>query len=203
MHEENNGLSSTTGGQGGDTYKYGRGAQFNTKNKFIKNESTREHIEGIDEWIEGDVKTQYIEVFPKTIVNKVESPDVGMMYSMNPYQGCEHGCIYCYARNSFEYLGYSAGLDFERKIMVKKHAPELLRKFLMSPNWKPVPIGLSGNTDCYQPAEKKFRLTRQILEVCLEFNQPVGMITKNAGILRDKDILAKMASKNLVSVLVS
>src|SRR5678809_1212650 len=90
-----------------DTYKKGRGAQYNTKNKFLKNEITREHIEGIDEWIEPDVKTQYIEIFPKTIVNKVDSPDVGMMYSMNPYQGCEHGCIYCYARNTFEYWGYS------------------------------------------------------------------------------------------------
>ena len=103
-----------------DNYKYGRGAQINTKNKFITHEVTREHIEGIDEWTDADVKTQYIEVFPKTIVNKVESPDVGMMYSMNPYQGCEHGCIYCYARNSFEYWGYSAGLDFESKILVKK-----------------------------------------------------------------------------------
>src|SRR6476661_3865054 len=186
-----------------DTYKKGRGAQFNTKNKFITNESTREHIEGIDEWIEPDVQTQYIDVFPKSIVNKVESPDVGMMYSMNPYQGCEHGCIYCYARNSFEYWGYSAGLDFESKIMVKKNAPELLRKFLMHPKWECVPISMSGNTDCYQPAEKKFRLTRSLLEVCNEFNQPVGMITKNAGVLRDKDLLQKMARKRLVSVLVS
>jgi hypothetical protein len=125
--------------QPGD-YKKGRGAQFNTHNKFLKNESTREHIEGIDEWIEPDVKTQYIEVFPKTIVNKVESPDVGMMYSMNPYQGCEHGCIYCYARNSFEYWGYSAGLDFESKILVKKNAPDLLRTFLMHPKWQPVQL---------------------------------------------------------------
>lgn len=186
-----------------DTYKKGRGAQFNTVNKFLKNEIVREHVEGIDDWIEPNVQTQYLEDNAKGIVNKVESPDVGMFYSMNPYQGCEHGCIYCYARNSFEYWGYSAGLDFERKIIVKKNAPELLRKFLMNPKWKCVPIGLSGNTDCYQPAEKKFRLTRQLLEVCLEFNQPVGMITKNAGILRDADILAKMAEKNLVSVLVS
>ena len=186
-----------------DTYKKGRGAQFNTKNKFLKNEVTREHIEGIDEWIEPDIKTQYIEIFPKTIVNKVDSPDVGMWYSMNPYQGCEHGCIYCYARNSFEYWGYSAGIDFESKIMVKKNAPELLRKFLMNPKWECVPIGLSGNTDCYQPAEKKFRVTRGLLEVCNEFNQPVGMITKNAGIMRDKDLLQEMAKKRLVSVLVS
>lgn len=179
-----------------DSYKKGRGAQINYKNKFLKNEMVKEHVEGIDDWIEPNVETQYLEENAKGIVNKVESPDVGMLYSMNPYQGCEHGCIYCYARNSFEYWGYSAGLDFERKIMVKKNAPELLRKFLMNPNWQPVPIGLSGNTDCYQPAEKKFRLTRQLLEVCLEFNQPVGMITKNAGILRDKDILSKMAEKN-------
>jgi len=186
-----------------DSYKKGRGAQINYKNKFLTNETVKEHVEGIDDWIEPDVATQYFEDNAKGIVNKVESPDLGMMYSMNPYQGCEHGCIYCYARNSFEYWGYSAGLDFERKIIVKKNAPELLRKFLMNPNWQPVPINISGNTDCYQPAERKFRLTRQLLEVCLEFNQPVGMITKNAGILRDKDILSKMAEKNLVSVLVS
>ena len=186
-----------------DTYKKGRGAQFNTKNKFIINERTQEHIEGVDDWIESTVHTQFIDVFPKTIVNKVESPDVGMMYSMNPYQGCEHGCIYCYARNSFEYWGYSAGLDFESKILVKKEAPKLLRQFLMNPKWECVPISMSGNTDCYQPAEKKFRITRQLLEVCLEFNQPVGIITKNAGILRDKDILVQMAKKNLVSILVS
>jgi len=186
-----------------DEYIKGRGAQINTKNKFIINERVREHVEGIDDWIETDVQTQFLDVYAKSIVNKVESPDVGMMFSMNPYQGCEHGCIYCYARNSFEYWGYSAGLDFERKIIVKKNAPELLRKYLMHPKWESVPISLSGNTDCYQPAEKKFRITRQLLEICLEFNQPVGIITKNAGILRDKDVLVQMASKNLVSVLVS
>jgi DNA repair photolyase len=196
MGEENQRESS-------DLYKKGRGAQFNTINKFLKNEAVREHSEGIDDWTEPNVQTQYLEDRSKGIVNKVDSPDLGMMYSMNPYQGCEHGCIYCYARNSFEYWGYSAGLDFERKIIVKKNAPELLRKFLMNSNWKCAPINLSGNTDCYQPAEQKFRLTRQLLEVCLEFNQPVSMITKNAGILRDTDILKKMAEKKLVAVLVS
>src|SRR6186713_230059 len=184
-------------------YLQGRGAQINTKNKFLKNEKTKEHVEAIDDWEESNVQTQYLEQESKTIVNKVESPDVGMMYSMNPYAGCEHGCIYCYARNSFEYWGYSAGLDFERKIIVKKNAPELLRKFLMNPKWECVPISLSGNTDCYQPAEKKFELTRRCLEICLEFNQPVAIITKNAGILRDKDILQEMARKHLVSALVS
>jgi DNA repair photolyase len=184
-------------------YLQGRGAQINTHNRFIKNEFTREHIEGIDDWTESNIATQYIEQQAKTIVNKVDSPDVNMWYSMNPYAGCEHGCIYCYARNVHEYWGYSAGLDFERKIIVKKNAPQLLRKFLMNPKWKCMPISLSGNTDCYQPAEQKYRLTRGLLEVCNEFNQPVGMITKNAGMLRDLDLLQEMASKKLVSILVS
>ena len=178
-----------------DQYLKGRGAQFNPKNRFLKNERVKEHIEAIDEWLEPNPETIYLEEHAKSIVNKVDSPDVGMWYSMNPYQGCEHGCTYCYARNVHEYWGYSAGLDFEQKIIVKKNAPELLRKFLMHPKWECLPISLSGNTDCYQPAEKKFGITRQLLEVCREFNQPVGMITKNAGVLRDKDILAEMAKK--------
>lgn len=189
--------------EGLNGYKKGRGAQFNTANKFLKNQRVQEHVEGIDEWTEKNVATQYFEDVAKGIVNKVDSPDVGMYYSMNPYQGCEHGCIYCYARNSFEYWGYSAGLDFERKIIVKKNAADLLRKFLQNPKWNCMPISLSGNTDCYQPAEQKFKLTRGLLEVCYEFKQPVGIISKNAGMLRDKDLLSEMASKRLVSVLVS
>src|ERR1044071_6714426 len=184
-------------------YLQGRGAQINTKNRFLKNEKTREHIEGIDDWSEENISTQYIEQESKTIVNKVESPDVGMMYSMNPYAGCEHGCIYCYARNVHECWGYSAGLDFERKIILKKNAPQLLRKLLMNPKWKCAPIMLSGNTDCYQPAEQKYRLTRAMLEVCNEFNQPVGILTKNSWILKDKDVLQEMAKKRLVSAMVS
>ncbi len=184
-------------------YKKGRGAQFNTPNKFLNHQQVREHVEGIDDWTEKNEATQYFEDHAKGIVNKVTSPDVGMWYSMNPYQGCEHGCIYCFARNSFEYWGYSAGIDFERKIIVKKNAAELLRKFLMNPKWECLPISISGNTDCYQPAEKKFGITRQLLEVCNQFNQPVGLITKNAGMLRDKDLLQEMASRNLVSVIVS
>ena len=186
-----------------ENYLKGRGAQINPRNRFLKNEKIKDQIESIDDWTEPNPKTVYIEDHAKGIVNKVESPDVGMMYSMNPYQGCEHGCIYCYARNSFEYWGWSAGIDFETKIVIKKNAPDLLRKFLMNPKWEPFPISLSGNTDCYQPAEKKFKLTRQLLEVCNQFNQPVGIITKNAGILRDKDLLQDMAKRNLVSVLVS
>jgi DNA repair photolyase len=184
-------------------YLKGRGAQFNPKNRFLKNERVKEHIEAIDDWIEPNSQTQYLEETAKGLVNKVDSPDVGMWYSMNPYQGCEHGCTYCYARNAHEYWGYSAGLDFERKIIVKKNAPELLRKFLMNPKWEPLPISLSGNTDCYQPAERKFGITRKLLEICLEFHQPVGIITKNACILRDKDLLTQMAAKKLVSVLIS
>ncbi len=186
-----------------ENYLKGRGAQINTRNRFLKHERVKDQLESIDDWTETNPKTIYMEDFAKTIVNKVDSPDVGMMYSMNPYQGCEHGCIYCYARNSFEYWGWSAGIDFETKIIVKKNAPELLRKFLMHPKWECVPISLSGNTDCYQPAERKFKITRQMLEVCNQFNQPVGIITKNAGILRDKDLLQEMAKKKLVSVLVS
>jgi len=187
----------------GSQYLQGRGAQINTKNKFLKNEKTKEHIEAIDDWEEPNAATQYLEQESKTIVNKVESPDVGMMYSMNPYAGCEHGCIYCYARNVHEYWGYSAGLDFERKIIVKKNAPQLLRKFLNHPKWDATPIMLSGNTDCYQPAEQIYRLTRGLLEVCNEFNQPVGILTKNSWILKDKDVLQEMGKKKIVSAMVS
>ncbi len=184
-------------------YHHGRGAQFNTPNRFQKNELTREHIEGVDDLEDLTGSTQYLLQESKSIVNKIDSPDVGMSYSMNPYAGCEHGCIYCYARNVHEYWGYSAGVDFEQKIIVKKNAPQLLRKFLMKPGWDATPIMLSGNTDCYQPAEQKFRLTRGLLEVCNEFNQPVGILTKNSWILKDKDLLQEMARKNIVSAMVS
>jgi DNA repair photolyase len=186
-----------------ENYLKGRGSQFNPKNKFLKGERVIEHMEGIDEEITSDINTQYLEDFPKKIVNEVMSPDVGMMYSLNPYQGCEHGCIYCYARNAHEYWGFSAGLDFERKIIVKKNAPELLKKLFESKKWEPHPISISGNTDCYQPAERKFRITRQLLEIALEYRHPIGMITKNALILRDKDILQEMAKLRLIKVFVS
>ena len=194
--------------EGGDPYLSGRGAQFNTKNRFLKEQLVREEIEAVDVPIaigsdEAKVPTQYLEQQVKSIVNKVDSPDLSMMYSMNPYAGCEHGCIYCYARNVHEYWGYSAGLDFESKIIVKMNAPQMLRKFLMNKKYEPTLIMLSGNTDCYQPAEQKYRITRSLLEVCNEFNQPSGIITKNSRILKDKDILQKMAKKRLVSVLVT
>ncbi len=203
MQDLSNNPNSKPSPQATEQYKKGRGAQINTPNRFLTNTTVKEHVEGIDDWEEANKKTIYLEDHAKSIVNKVDSPDVGMFYSMNPYQGCEHGCIYCYARNAHEYWGYSAGIDFEQKIMVKKNAPQLLRKFLMHPKWDGTPISISGNTDCYQPAEKKFRITRQLLEVCNEFNQPVGMITKNAGMLMDKDLIQEMASKNLISILIT
>ncbi|MFA6277339.1 MAG: PA0069 family radical SAM protein [Pedobacter sp.] len=186
-----------------DSYLNGRGAQFNTSNKFLKNSLAKEHPEGIDDWEEPNTKTTFIIGKSKSVVNKVDSPDVGMAYSLNPYQGCEHGCIYCYARNSHEYWGFSAGLDFERKIIVKKDAPELFKNFLERKSWDACPISLSGNTDCYQPAERKFKLTRQLLEIALAYKQPIAMITKNALILRDLDILQEMAKLKLAMVYVS
>ncbi len=196
-------MPSSSGEEQPDPYLHGRGAQINTPNRFLKKKQVREHPEGIDEWIDHHPATQYIEQEAKSIVNKVDSPDVNMLYSMNPYTGCEHGCIYCYARSTHEFMGYSAGIDFEQKIIVKKNAPQLLRKFLMRPEWECQPLSISGNTDCYQPAERKYRLTRGLLEVCNGFNQPVGMITKNAGMLRDLDIIQEMAGKNLIAVLVT
>jgi DNA repair photolyase len=187
----------------GENYRKGRGAQLNPKNRFLSREYVREHAEGIDEWEQDDAPTEYFEEHAKTIVNKVDSPDLGMMYSMNPYQGCEHGCIYCYARNAHQYWGFSAGSDFEHKIIIKRNAPALFRKFLDNKNWQPAPISISGNTDCYQPAERKMGLTRQLLQIALEYNQPVAMITKNSLILRDTDVLSELAKRNLVCVFVS
>ena len=186
-----------------ENYQKGRGSQVNPGNKYLQHELVQEHPEGIDEWMESDSTTSFFTETAKTIVNKVESPDAGMMYSLNPYQGCEHGCIYCYARNTHEYWGYSAGLDFERKIIVKKNAPALFRTFLDKKSWVPVPISISGNTDCYQPAERQFKITRSLLTIALEYQQPVSLITKNALILRDKDLLQQLAAQNLVSVFVS
>ncbi len=184
-------------------YFKGRGAQVNPHNHFQKNDYVKEHVEGIDDWEEPNQKTAFIFADAKSIVNKVESPDVGMEYSLNPYQGCEHGCTYCYARNSHEYWGFSAGLDFERKIIVKKDAPELFKKFLGKKGWDASVISISGNTDCYQPAERKFKITRQLLQIALDYRQPIGMITKNALVLRDLDILQEMARLKLCMVYVS
>ncbi len=180
-----------------------RGAGFNPENRFLLHQQGILHPEGIDEEIQTGSRTQYLEEHAKTIVNKVDSPDVGMEYSINPYQGCAHGCAYCYARNAHEYWGYSAGVDFEQKIIVKKNAPQLLETFLNKPGWNCVPISLSGNTDCYQPAEQQFRLTRQLIQVCQRYNQPVSIITKNARILKDADLLIPMGQTGLAAVMMT
>ena len=185
-----------------DSYIQGRGAQINPANRFDRNiysEDPRSMVDDEQELL----RTEIIEVHPKTILNKVDSPDIGMSYSMNPYQGCEHGCIYCYARNTHNYWGYSAGMDFERKILVKKNAPKLLAAKLRKTNWEPLPIMLAGNTDCYQPVERQLEITRQILEVLWQYKFPVGIITKNSLITRDLDLLQPMAEKRLAKVSVS
>ena len=177
----------------------GRGAQINVKNKFLALNYEDDYF-SFDEEPE---RTTYTAVFPKTILNEVKSPDLPMDYSMNPYQGCEHGCVYCYARVTHEYWGYGAGLDFERKIMVKPEAPDLLRKKFNSKTWKPAPVMLSGNTDCYQPIEREMKITRNLLKVFREFGNPVGILTKNALIERDLDILKELNRDGLVKVAMS
>ncbi len=186
-----------------ENYFKGRGSQLKTANRFLKTQYVTEHVEGLDEPLLTTPATQVFFEQARTIVNNVTSPDLGMMYSLNPYQGCEHGCIYCYARNTHEYYGFSAGLDFESKIMVKKNAPQLLEKFILHPNWQPVPISLSGNTDCYQPLERKMKITRGLLKVFAQYRHPVGMITKNSLILRDLDLLRDLAKDNLIHVYIS
>lgn len=181
----------------------GRGSKRNLANRFLRHERVVMHHEAIDEDEGPAGKTVFLEEHAKSLVNKVESPDVGMLYSMNPYQGCEHGCVYCYARNTHEYWGLSAGLDFEQKIIVKKNAPALLEAFLQKPNWKCEPLSLSGNTDCYQPAEQKFRITRRLLEICLEYKQPVTIITKNSYLKHDLDILTELAKHQLTMVMIT
>ena len=189
-------------------YIKGRGSQINPANRFAKN-NTDIYLDDLateeerEQLLTQNARTKYIEVFPKTLVNKVDSPDVGPAWNMNPYQGCEHGCIYCYARNSHEYWGYDAGLGFEQNILVKKKAPELLRKHLLSKKWQPQYILISGNTDCYQPAERKFQITRELLGIFYEFRHPVSVITKNSLIERDIDILTALAGENLVYVTMS
>ncbi|GAB4409492.1 MAG: PA0069 family radical SAM protein [Bacteroidia bacterium] len=184
-------------------YLKGRGAQINPPNRFLKQARDTSSSEGLDEPLDPDVRTQFFRDHPQKILNKVESPDIPLDYSMNPYQGCEHGCIYCYARNSHEYWGFSAGLDFESKVVVKTEAAQLLEAELYHPAWRPTPIMFSGNTDCYQPAERHFGITRQCLEVFRRFHHPVGLITKNSLILRDLDILRDLAAERLVHVYIT
>lgn len=179
----------------------GKGAQYNPSNPYLKNSLSYEHDEGIDEYTSEERPT--VRLFfetPKKVISRNSSPDLRWSYSLNPYQGCEHGCIYCYARNSHTYWGFSAGLDFESKIIVKKDVARHLEKQIQAINWKVQPILLSGNTDCYQPLEKKYQLTRQILEVMLKYRNPVSIITKNSLVTRDLDILQDLAKYSLVHV---
>jgi DNA repair photolyase len=156
-----------------------------------------------DEKHERPLETQVTIERARTILSHNESPDVGFSTSINPYRGCEHGCIYCYARPSHAYLELSPGLDFETKLFAKTNAAEQLRSELAKPGYQPSPIALGANTDCYQPIERKYRITRQILELLAECNHPVTMVTKSALVERDLDILGPMAAKNLVRVFVS
>ncbi|HQQ94669.1 MAG TPA: PA0069 family radical SAM protein [Bacteroidia bacterium] len=181
----------------------GRGTAFNPPNRFQKGESLGVFPEGLDEGLLSNSATEILYSYPRSVINKVESSDIGLEYSLNPYQGCEHGCTYCYARNTHEYWGYSAGLDFERKIIVKKNVIELLEKQLSSKKWVPKPIMLSGNTDCYQPIEREMGITRRILQTLLKFRHPVAIITKNNLIRRDLDLLQELAEHNLVHVMIS
>jgi DNA repair photolyase len=147
--------------------------------------------------------TTYLPDASRSIISENDSPDLPFRYSLNPYRGCQHGCAYCYARPTHEYLGLSAGLDFESKIFVKHRAAELFRDWLARDGYEPETVMLSGVTDCYQPGEREFRITRSCLEVALAARQPMSIITKNALVTRDLDLLAEMASRHLVAVGVS
>jgi DNA repair photolyase len=179
----------------------GRGSATNPKNRFESIERVPEPPEDSDE-----VSAPHTQFYPdssKSLIAFNDSPDVGFDASINPYRGCEHGCVYCYARPTHEYLGFSAGLDFETKIMVKEDAPGLLRKELSRPKWQPQLVALSGNTDCYQPVEKQKQLTRRCLEVLLEFRNPVVIVTKNYLVTRDIDILSQLAEFDCIGVTIS
>jgi DNA repair photolyase len=182
----------------------GRAAQSSPPNRFVKvhAEPDFDQLERDEGFLDelGTLNTEFLPDTSKTIISENDSPDVPFRYSLNPYRGCEHGCAYCYARPTHEYFGLNAGLDFESKIFVKERAPELFRAFLARDRWQSELIAMSGVTDCYQPAERRFRLTRACLEVALEARQPIGIITKNALVLRDLDVLREMARLNLVHV---
>ncbi|HUG41740.1 MAG TPA: PA0069 family radical SAM protein [Longimicrobiales bacterium] len=179
----------------------GRGATDNPANRF-----ERLHVVAEDAWTDPEdplPRTVFLQDASRGILARNQSPDVGFEYSINPYRGCEHGCIYCYARPTHEYLGFSAGLDFESKILVKRDAPALLRKALMSPRWTPQVIAMSGVTDPYQPVERRLRITRGCLEVLTEFRNPVAIVTKNHLVTRDVDLLGELASYGAAAVNVS
>jgi DNA repair photolyase len=178
----------------------GRGAGLNPANRF---ERLHVDLDPEEKANPGKPPTQFLRDGAESIISRNDSPDVGFSASLNPYRGCEHGCIYCYARPTHEYLGFSAGLDFESRILVKEAAPELLRQALSARKWQPEVLVMSGVTDPYQPVEKKLRITRRCLEVLAEFRHPVAMITKNHLITRDIDLLGAMAAQGLSAVNIS
>jgi len=185
----------------------GRGASWSPANRFEKLHVDLKDVDVVHRNLDDEERprrvTQFFRDGTKTIITRNNSPDVGFETSLNPYRGCEHGCIYCYARPTHEYLGFSAGLDFESKIMVKMDAAELLKAELESPRWKPQVLVMSGVTDPYQPIEKKLRITRGCLEVLTKFRNPVAIITKNRLVTRDADLLCELASSNAAAVNIS
>ena len=186
---------------------HGRGASWSPANRFEKLHIDLNDLDVIDVSYETEERprrgTQYFIDGTKSIITRNNSPDVGFETSLNPYRGCEHGCIYCYARPTHEYLGFSAGLDFESKIIVKKNAPDLLRAELESPHWRPQTLVMSGVTDPYQPVERKLGITRGCLEVLAKFRNPVAIITKNRLVTRDIDLLRDLATHNAAAVNIS
>ena len=181
----------------------GRGTGVNPPNRFEQFHAEPFEIDVPYDDERPPVKTIFFDDASKTILAKNDSPDIPFTFSVNPYRGCEHGCVYCYARPSHEYLGFSAGLDFESRIMVKRQAPALLRHELRAKRWIPQAVEMSGNTDCYQPVERVLQLTRGCLEVFLELRNPVAIITKNYGVIRDLDLLTALAKLDLVRVTLS
>ncbi|QDK39557.1 PA0069 family radical SAM protein [Bdellovibrio sp. NC01] len=183
----------------------GRGASSNIPNRFdsLKYEAEPQDFDNYLEEEKPRLQTQILKDTSRSVLTKNDSPDIGFTYSVNPYRGCEHGCIYCYARPTHEYLGFSAGLDFESKIFVKEEAPKLLEEALMKKSWQPETIVMSGITDCYQPLERKMELTRGCLQVLAKFKNPGAIITKNFLVTRDLDVLKEMAAYNGIRVFIS
>jgi DNA repair photolyase len=181
----------------------GRATTLNIPNRFDRHQYVPLAIDLPPEEAMPPTPTTFYHDRTRAILAKNDSPDIPFTYSLNPYRGCEHGCIYCYARPSHEYLGFSAGLDFETKIMVKLEAPRLLEEAFRRRTWKPQVVAFSGNTDCYQPAERTLQLTRRCLQVALRYRNPASIVTKNALILRDIDVLREMTRVNIIHVMIS
>ena len=173
----------------------GRAAGLNPKNRF--------EPFFVDKEAAGSVATEFLTDSSRSVLTANDSPDIDFRFSLNPYRGCEHGCVYCYARPAHEYLGWSAGIDFESRILIKTAAPELLDQALARPSWQPQPVALSGNPDCYQPVEKQLKRTRRCLAVFRDHRNPVGVITKSHLVCRDIDLLSDLASDNLAAVTIS